>query len=205
MNNTEPRLDLQLALFQKKLFEVRHLSVQEFVVRFSKKTFGLERDRSVPMEDLVLDHVARGSRVEGVSFFLTLIFLIGLMNSTNALLMGIYALALLGMGSYCWTRSGSYVVVPIAGQEAFELFGDLPNRAAVDDFIRDLGIRVRTYAREKYGHVSEILPVEQQMGRITWLRDRNFISDDEYRGLVQALEALVQKRQENPIGFRRNS
>ena len=193
-----------LQLTQGKLFETREAKVQEFVVRFSKAALSIERERSIPIEDLVLDHVSRGSRVEGMSLFLTMMFLIGLVNSTNGVLTLALLLGCLGMGVYCWTRSGSYVLIPVAGQDAFELFGNRPTRAAVDDFIRDLGTKARSYAREKYGHVSELRPVDEQMRRITWLRDRNFISDDEYRGLVGSLEELLRKRPESPIGFKRD-
>ena len=173
-------------------------------MRFSKAALGIERVRSIPIEDLVLDHVSRGSRVEAMSLFLNLMFFIGLVNSSNGVLALSLALGCIGMGGYCWIRSGNYILIPVEGQDAFELFGNRPDLGTVDDFIHDLGIKARSYACEKYGHVNELLPADQQMRRLTWLRDRNFISDNEYRGLVEALEDLVRKRPENPIGFRRN-
>jgi hypothetical protein len=202
-------------LTQKRLFELREVRVDDFSVWFRKEFYRTNRERSIPIEDLVLDQVIRGHRIEGMSLFLTGIFLLLAVVSLhtgndprvkpNWIFGCFWGLVSIGMATYCWMRSGSYVVIPLAGQEAFEIYGTIPTRASVDAFLEQLSNHVNAYARAKYGTISSLQPFDQQMERLTWLRQRNFLSDAEFNGKVGELERRVKGGPERPIGFRPNN
>ena len=160
-----------------------------------------------------MEQAARGNRLDGLSFGLAVLFLFFMVLALQQgkdprygpnLGWGVFwALAGFASGLGCWMRSGRYVLIPVAGQEPIDIYGDVPDASATEEFLAELQKHVRSYARGKYGRISEAMPVDQQMHRLTWLRDRNFITDAEYHADSIRLEAMLKKPPDNPIGFRR--
>lgn len=203
-----------LTLRQQKLIERREFIVEEFTLRTVQRMPGSLKERSILLEDLFPDRVVRGQRLEGLSFFLALAFLCGLGASLytsndprekpNWIMASICLVASAGMASYCWIRSGHYVLVAVGDGDPVELFGDRPGIGEVDGFIAELSTVVREYSLQKYGVVTGLLPMDQQMQRLTWLRDRNYLGSQEYQDRVTKLQALFEKPQSGPIGFKRD-
>lgn len=202
------------SLRQQKFVERREFIVEEFTLRAVRRLPGSLKERSILIEDLFPDRVVRGQRLEGLSFFLALAFMCGLCGSLytsndprdepNWIMASICLVAMLGSGSYCWIRSGQYVQIAVGDGEAVELFGDRPEVVEVDGFISELSALVKEYAVQKYGAVSALLPMDQQMQRLTWLRDRNYLGSQEYGERVSQLQAFFERPQSGPIGFKRD-
>lgn len=192
----------QRKLMQRKLLEERSLLIDEVKGTYVVRLYGHRKERTFPIEDMIPDHARRSHGIEWMSLFLTGLFLAWATAASNGLLTAVCIACSLATGTYCWIRSGTHILVPIAGQDSVQLFGRSPNKTEVDRFLSELVNVVRTYSVEKYGNVSGYLPPDQQMQRMTWLRDRNFLNDEEFKARVSQLEDLFRPKTNSPIGFR---
>jgi hypothetical protein len=159
------------------------------------------------LEELLVDQPTWGTRIHWwsliISFFAGLILWQEVRDGSARLGQTIiWSVLTLASGAYAWMRSGSYVRLQVANGDPIELYGAIPDRQTVENFIDVLTRTVRTYAIEKYGKVSLLLPAEVQIQRITWLRDRNFISHDKRDQLIEEVKQATTAKAERIVGFR---
>jgi hypothetical protein len=197
-------------LHQQRLLERRVVRVDDFTMTYRNVLFNAQRERRVPLEELLVDQPSWGTRVHWGALIFTALFGLFAYSSLgraapNWAFGSIWIICTVGAAMFAWMRSGSYVSIPVANDEPIELYGAEPSVKATEEFMEALSNNVRDYAVKKYGAVSEVLPADLQFQRITWLRDRNFISSDDRDQLIERVRRATGASRERQVGFLRGS
>lgn len=189
----------------KGLFKHR-LSFGPYGLTYLDRTFGPGKERSILYENLAMDQVVCGAHLDlisGVVAFGTGIAAMAMWTTSEK---GFFAglpwfLACILASIYGWLRSGRYVEIPVLQDTPMLLYEDRPDRERVNRLLADLTSRTRDYAIRKFGPIQGTAPREEQVGRLRWFRDRNYITDDELQEWLKDLEQGTKFRSSGTIGF----
>lgn len=196
-------------LVQARWPMVRTVRLGEFAIIVSERTIGHLNERSILYEELQLDRIVRSVHVDLISGgAAALAALLGFaviaanpdpgFNWDGALFWA--TCAVIG-GVFCWLRSGERVQVPVLNAQPLVLASQLPSKPVVDDFLAALTKTSKNYVITKFGPIRGQGPREEQINRLRWLRDRNFINDQELQARIADLGPEV-RGEGGQIGFR---
>lgn len=86
------------------------------------------------------------------------------------------------------------------GQQVLAIEVELPSGSEAADFMDGLKAHAKAYSISKFGPVAGMGRTEEQVNRLRWLRDRNYLTDEEFQARLADLGPL--KTDGGPIGFR---
>ncbi len=196
-------------LEQRKGALKRIVTMDEFTLRVQESGAHPLKERALLYEELQLDRVVRKTTFDPPSLMATLLFAmialaIGVATSAKAISWeGImfWSLAALITGTWCWMRSGTFYLIPVIGHEVLALDAERPSEAEASAFIETLRQQTKEYAIAKFGPISGQGDREDQLNRLRWLRDRNYLSHQEFQER-SAIVTMDTKAESGQIGFR---
>lgn len=184
----------------------RILNFGPYGLKYQDRMFGPGKERSVLYEELAMDRVVRGTHLDLVSGLIALgtavVALTVAAGPGSGFLAVLPWLVMCAVASgYCWLRSGPYVEIPVIQGLPIRLYGNRPGEEQVGRLVAELGAHARDYAIRKFGPIPGAAPRAEQVGRLRWLRERNYITDDELDGWIKELDAGSKFKGSGAIGF----
>ncbi|EAR00003.1 hypothetical protein FB2170_01477 [Maribacter sp. HTCC2170] len=98
-----------------------------------------------------------------------------------------------------YVKSKNLVLIPTMNNGYIEILKAKPNQKQFDEFLSELTIRITTYLKSKYGTLDFDLPTEPQLMNLSWLKDREIITLDEFENLKKQL--INNGKGNSPVGF----
>ncbi|WP_111881503.1 hypothetical protein [Aequorivita sp. CIP111184] len=140
-----------------------------------------------------------------ISFLFGGFFIIYLLNPDNYKDEGWFGIALFIFiltffsAIITYVKSKNLVLIPTINHGYIELLKAKPNQKEFDEFLRELSNRITSYLKLKYGTIDLDMPLEPQLMNISWLKDREIITLDEFESLKK--ELINNGKGNSPIGF----
>lgn len=182
----------------------RRLTFGPYGLTYVDRGMGTLKERSVLYEELAMDRVVSGANLDIVWLVVSITMAVVTLTLATGAEAG-YALAglvLCGVSCFaCWLRSGPYVEIPVLQSGPIRLYGARPDADSVTRLIVDLTQHTKEYAIRKFGPIQGSAPREEQVNRLRWLRDRNYITDDELDQWLKDLDQGAKFRGAGSIGF----
>jgi heme/copper-type cytochrome/quinol oxidase subunit 4 len=193
---------------QRKLLNVRSFEILSDSLKVRFKTLNQTEEFSVPFEEL-------GTQISTKKVASTVPFLIAFVPALLLIIL-VYFLAVnqpIEKGHIAATIIfGVFAVVALvttpknslylsSAHRQIEFYRDKPNNEAVDAFVKEVIDNCNEYLRMKYAKVDPDLPVEPQLNSLTWMKNRNLITDEEFEQFKSTL--LRRKSPDKPdVGFK---
>ncbi len=180
-----------MKLFQKKRFDTKQFEIIDNNLKIKTKTGGKTQEWSIDIEDI-------GHK----KFYES-------QSKNTGIIIGIVLLAFLMLVTYAFIRdkSSNYSVIilfyVVYGTIAFYIllkpkkselhltggittitfFSNSPSKEEVEKFVDFLIMKSKQIILDKYARVDGDLPEETQMNQLNWLRNRDLITEEEYKRL----------------------
>jgi hypothetical protein len=76
-------------------------------------------------------------------------------------------------------------IIIIGGQNNLSFFRNIPNEAKVIEFINLVILKSKNYLKSRYAKIDTDIPEETFISRLTWLRDKEIITEREFYKLKE--------------------
>lgn len=198
---------------QKRLFKKRRITIQEKGINLWYKDGGSEYELFIPYEDLLMSKISKHSEkdmliaiagiilsVLGGCFLFFSIISPKQFNTVTPILFLVIASVLFGI--YYFMGSKKDLTIPMTNHTKIILFQDKPSAEEFSVFLENLRNAYNNYLLRVYGNVTPKLAIESQLNDLTWLRNNNVITLDEFESLQsQLLGKSKDEEEERIIGF----
>lgn len=126
-----------------------------------------------------------------ISVFLNIIFALGIVVEKiedSGILSGISGGLIVGFSLWARQLFKFSKQKIIQGQYSIPFFYDKKERERVDSFIQELQSRKVNFIRDKYMKIDRYTPTDQLKSRFIWLRQNDYINDNDLEALMEKLE-----------------
>lgn len=195
-----------VSIRQRRFLDIRECVIGEQGVSLIVNEPAKYSRYGIPFED-----IPEESRVITVSYrilpliaiplaALFLIYIPGLFNFdvshdwANTAIFLVPAIIMLIIFLYTWR---TYEIFS-CGDLNLVLFHQSPSKAVYEEFMDTLRHRRREYLKERYGHIDKDMPITDELLKLAALRDREVITDDEFK---QIKSDLINRLFQGKIGF----
>jgi|GEM_PF-2059396 hypothetical protein len=177
-------------LSQHKIFEKRFFKFTEIGLFVHSKTFFKTHEYELKYEDIgtKLIYIKKGLKAwlipTCILIFLSLILLIDRLNGGDVEKGAEIFYLIPGLGcliGYLLTYEKSCYLVKPNNKNAIKFLIDKPSKEQLSDFLKELDKNRKHYLLAKYGDLNRNLTYEHQYNNLTWLRDNDVLSSDEFQ------------------------
>lgn len=185
---------------QKRFFNSKRVEFENDGITFYSGNFLNAKEIFIPFDEIIPDAISRETKTSklflwnaivfgvifGLSFFdilqipfgiyMVLVFFSGLLFVIFLLLTILSRKCLL----YITTLSG-YLI---------DFYDKNPSKQALDEFLKTLKIKTFAYLKKKYAVIDIDLPIEKQIENLNFLKERNVITENEYKALKEKLKNI---------------
>jgi hypothetical protein len=164
---------------------------------------------NISYEEIDTSKIIKQKQTDNILLIITIIFggffLINLFNPDNYKGEGWFGVALflfmvsLISGLLTYIKSKNLVLIPTLNNGHLEVLTAKPNQEQFDEFMTELSDRITSFLRTKYGTIDLDMPTEPQLMNLSWLKDRDIITIDEFEKLKSDL--IHNGKGNNPVGF----
>ena len=168
------------------------------------------QETEIPYEEIDDKKIIRENQISYLAIIISLIMiLVVILNlvdlfqgATDIKLGGFIAMFIVTSISIFFALAGYYkeLRIPISRNENKLMYGAIPSEVDVDAFLAELTNAINKHLKRKYASVDRLLPIEQQLYNLIYLKDRGVISEAEFEELKGKLVGISSP--ENQIGFR---
>ena len=182
-----------MVLEQRHLLGSYFLSLEGDDLKYKKSNFYTYSERSVPLDTLNLRgfvinrHIDISTLVTGGCTFLAaflgiILFSQGIPKneSFDVILGSLFLLAALAGVIYGLNQIRVRVHIYSNTGVTISFFHNKPNKSIVDQFIQKLKGEQKKLFLNRYGSYDYLLPLQDQINNLVWLRNNSFLSHDEY-------------------------
>ncbi|GAA0545634.1 hypothetical protein [Chitinophaga japonensis] len=193
---TKNTLEQRGFLFNKKWFDItsdglsvrsKHLlDSSEYYVRFEDVGVKIIKSKSGNIAWLIA-----GFFLTGIAALLFVEELEGGEVEDNAYLFYLVAAVLCAL-TYLFTFKRVCYLAKNDNSNAIAFLIDKPSKSELLHFIEHIKEKRKSYLVEKYGHLTTMLPYEQQYQNLLWLNNVDALTHEEYKAKVDELNNLFQ-------------
>jgi hypothetical protein len=193
LENINKLIFLFMVLEQKHLLDSYYLSLQGTDLKYRKSNFYTYSERSIPLDTLNL----RGYFINRQIDISTLViggctFLAGFLGvilitqglpkheSFDITLGSLFLFAALVGVAYGLNQIRVRVHIHSNIGATVSFFHNKPTKQLVDEFIQNLKDEQKKLFLNRFGTYDNLLPLPDQINNLTWLRNNNFLSHEEY-------------------------
>jgi len=90
------------------------------------------------------------------------------------------------------------IQIPLKGNRALDIFANKPDSETVESFLTTLKSTTKEYLLRKYVPMDKDIPLERQLEALIWLRNGNFLNEEEFNDLKLK---LLKINPDSKIGF----
>ena len=201
-----------MKLKQRKLFTQKELTLNKNSIKVKVKNLTSSEETTISLEEIDTRKMVYQKKTDTlmliVTLFFGIFFLINIFNPENykpdqdnpyGLSIFLF-LASLFSGLITFLKSKNVILIPTMNNGYLEVFRSKPSENDVDDFISKLSEKINLSLKDKYGKLDLDMPTEQQLMNISWLKEREVISELEFEQLKTQLTSL--RKDQNKIGFK---
>lgn len=187
---------MNLEFNQKRGLNRRSFILKEDKIIIENKTSGKINKYEVKLDQLGLDiHYLADNTLPGKIFLaVSLLFVVlgisGLIFSlgSDPVIWGFNIFFGIVLSSIAYFRQHQDDIFLTGGETTIVFYRNIPNEAAVLEFIEILKNHVKAYYKLKFASIDENIPEQVFYGRINWLLDKEIISLDEFHNLKGQFE-----------------
>ncbi len=187
-------------LVQKRNFTLNCFEIKEKGLLVSLKSFSEKFEEEFNYEDISSRMTRTIKKETGWLFFSSVFGLVGIFTLLGGSFVGFLV---------CLAVSAVFLVILklttkemvnlyVHGERVIPVYADNPDKKTVEEFIETLKTTKRNYLISKYGKIDRDLPVEGQLNNLIWLKNADYLSEEEFLGLK---ENLLGKPSSSGIGF----
>lgn len=182
-----------MQLDQKNIFGSYHLSFNEVELKYKKSSFLHYTQQTIPIDSINLRSYNVTRSVDLVALVIAGCLGIGLLTAVVLLVNGInqndngniigsvVAFILTGIGSIYWFNLINIkVFISTTAGITIDFLHNKPSHQQVDEFIEQLKKTQKKFFIDRYGSFDVLLPFQDQINNLLWLRNNNFLSHEEY-------------------------
>jgi hypothetical protein len=187
-------------LNQKKNFKTSHFELREHGLYVTKKSLHDNIEEEISYED-ISNKIVRLTIKEPFYIFLTVGFVIsGIIALANGSLSGFFLLILVAVLFLIRFQASIHKIINIYLQsnKAISIEADIPDSNSVEEFVELLKTTIKNYLIKKYAPLDKDLPIEGQLNSLVWLKNNNYLNDDEFK---EYKEKLLRCKNDSKIGF----
>lgn len=201
-----------MKLKQRRLFTQKELTLNKNSIKVKVKNLTSSEETTISLEEIDTRKMVYQKKTDTlmliVTLFFGIFFLINIFNPENYKPdqddpYGVFIflfLASLFSGLITFLKSKNVILIPTMNNGYLEVFRSKPSENDVDDFISKLSEKINISLKDKYGKLDLGMPTEQQLMNISWLKEREVISELEFEQLKTQLTSL--RKDQNKIGFK---
>lgn len=201
-----------MKLKQRRLFTQKELTLNKNSIKVKVKNLTSSEETTISLEEIDTRKMVYQKKTDTlmliVTLFFGIFFLINIFNPENYKPdqddpYGVFIflfLASLFSGLITFLKSKNVILIPTMNNGYLEVFRSKPSENDVDDFISKLSEKINLSLKDKYGKLDLDMPTEQQLMNISWLKEREVISELEFEQLKTQLTSL--RKDQNKIGFK---
>jgi len=191
-----------MTLYTKRFFKRQEIDILRSSLKIEKRSFLDSMEYEVPFENIHNKKRIQTNTNDNllvIAFFLLVIGLLFLLGSNTeissvALIGGTFFLALALI-----TRKKTVTILTYDGNN-IELPFNRKNKPEVLEFSNKIIEASNHFLLNKYSKIDKSLPVEGQLSKLEYLRDREILTDEEFENLKNQ---LLGKDNKGSIGFSR--
>lgn len=196
-------------LSQRKLFLQREFTLNKESLNIKSRNLTSSEELNISYEEIDTSKIIKQKQTDNILLIITLIFggffLINLFNPDNYKGEGWFGVAIFLFmvtflsGLLTYIKSKNLVLIPTLNNGHLEVLNAKPNQEQFDEFMTELSARITSFLRTKYGTIDLDMPTEPQLMNLSWLKDRDIITIDEFEKLKSDL--IHNGKGNNPVGF----
>jgi len=200
-------IHLFMILEQKNLFGSYYLALDNNEVTYKKKAILQFTKQTVPIENLNLKAINISRRFDFnalvIAGFVFVAFIAGIAlleeglekNIVSETITGIISfIAGIGFIIYGLFYIRIKVLVPTTSGAIMDFIYNIPSQQEVDEFINTLKATQKKLFLSRYGNYDPLLPIQDQINNLLWLRNNNFLTHEEYEERRKAFVNNNEKR-----------
>ncbi len=198
-----------MTLLQRKLFLRRQFTMNKRDLNIKSSDLTSSEELNIPYEEIDTNKLIFQKKTDNIMLIITLIFggffIINLFNPENYKGDGWFGVGLflfmvtLFSAMITYVKCKNLVLIPTLNNGYIEILKAKPNQKQFDEFLSELTSRISTYLKSKYGTLDFDMPYEPQLMNLSWLKDREIITTDEFENLKK--ELINNGKGKSPVGF----
>ncbi|WP_156125298.1 hypothetical protein [Cellulophaga sp. Hel_I_12] len=198
-----------MTLLQRKLFLRREFTMNKKDLNIKSSDLTSSEELNIPYEEIDTNKLIFQKKTDNIMLIITLIFggffIINLFNPENYKGDGWFGVGLflfmvtLFSAMITYVKSKNLVLIPTLNNGYIEILKAKPNQKQFDEFLSELTSRISKYLKSKYGTLDFDMPYEPQLMNLSWLKDREIITTDEFENLKK--ELINNGKGKGPVGF----
>lgn len=198
-----------MTLLQRKLFLRREFKMNKRELNIKSSDLTSSEELNIPYEEIDTSKLIFQKQTDNIMLIITLIFggffIINLLNPDNYKGDGWFGVGLflfmvtLFSAMITYVKSKNLVLIPTMNNGYIEILNAKPSQKQFDEFLSELTSRITTYLKSKYGTIDFDMPTEPQLMNLSWLKDREIITPDEFENLKK--ELINNGKGNSPVGF----
>ena len=201
-----------MKLKQRRLFTQKELTLNKNSIKVKVKNLTSSEETTISLEEIDTRKMVYQKKTDTlmlvVTLFFGIFFLINIFNPENykpdqddpyGVFIFLFLVSLFS-GLITFLKSKNVILIPTINNGYLEVFRSKPSENDVDDFISKLSEKINLSLKDKYGKLDLDMPTEQQLMNISWLKEREVISELEFEQLKTQLTSL--RKDQNKIGFK---
>jgi hypothetical protein len=187
-------------LVQKKNFTTNQFEIRDHGLFVSLKSFSEKFEEESTYEDISTRITRIIKKETGWLFFSSVFGLVSIFSLLDGSLVGfLICLAISMMFLLIMKMTIKEIVnLYVHGDRILPVYANNPDKETVDEFIETLKITKRNYLIAKYGKIDKDLPTEGQLNNLIWLKNADYLSEDEF---ISLKDSLLGKSNGGSIGF----
>lgn len=197
-------------LSQRKLFLRREFILNKESLNIKTRDLTSSEELTISYDEIDTSKIIHQKQTDNIMLIITLVFggffMINLLNPDNYEGEGWFGVAFflfmvtLISGLITYVKSKNLVLIPTMSNNYIELFKDKPNEEEFAKFLTQLTDHITSFLRAKYATIDLDMPTEPQLMNLSWLKDREIITNDEFDKLKSDL--IHNGKGNNPVGFK---
>jgi len=201
-----------MKLKQRKLFLRKDITLVNNSVKIKNNNLTSSEEIVISLEDIDTNKIVYQKKTDNlmliVTIFFGVFFLINIFNPENyaseeddssGVFIFLFFMSFIS-GVITFIKSKNIILIPTMHNGYLEIFRAKPNKKEVDDFISELSLKINVSLKNKYGKLDLDMPIEPQLMNISWLKEREVISELEFEQMKSELISL--RKDQNKIGFK---
>ena len=198
-----------MTLIQRKLFLRKEFTMNKGELNIKSSDLTSSEELNISYEEIDTSKLIFQKQTDNIMLIITIIsggiFMINLFNPDNykgdgwfGVGLFLFMLTLLS-AVITYVKSKNIVLIPTMNNGYITILKEKPNQIQFDEFLSELSSRITTYLKSKYGTLDFDLPTEPQIMNLSWLKDREIITPDEFKILKK--ELISKGKGDSPVGF----
>jgi hypothetical protein len=201
-----------MKLKQRRLFLRKDITIVNNSVKIKNNNLTSSEKIVIRLEEIDINKIVYQKKTDNlmliVTIFFGVFFLINIFNPENytseeddpyGVFMFLFFMSFIS-GLITFVKSKNVILIPTMNNGYLEIFRTKPNKKVVDDFISELSQKINLSLKNKYGKLDLDMPVEPQLINISWLKEREVISELEFEQMKSELISL--RKDQNKIGLK---